>query len=84
MKPLARQVLIYGIIIKIKEDTWDTFGKLSSVGTPESREFRPLSWSLSVWRDDHDDDGDDADDDDEHDEAEDYDDNEITRGSFRF
>ena len=60
-KPLACHILIYGKIIKIKEDTWETFGKLSSVGTPESREFRPLSWSLSVWRDDHDYDDDDDD-----------------------
>ena len=32
---------------KIKS-TCETLGKLSSVGAPESRELRPLSWSLNV------------------------------------
>ena len=56
----------------IKLVTWETFGKLSSVGTPESREFSPLSWSLidngNYYDDGGNDDDDDADNSDDDDD----------------
>ena len=63
---------------RIKQATWETFGKLSSVGTPESREFSPLSWSLIDNGNYYDDGGNDDDDDDDDDaDNSDDDDNET-------